>query len=67
MSTTLKQRQLTQTYKWLLTRYDHGGNKWPENFDLMWQEYLSAFPNGACTREEFDKIVKEMKEDEGWV
>lgn len=64
--TTLKAKQVTKAYDWLLRSFANNSNKWYDN-EVLWITYIELFPTSALSRQEFDELIRQMKEEEGWV
>lgn len=60
--TRFKQHVHTQTYIWLINALQAAG-KWLTN-DFLWNE--CPYTKLDITRQEFDELIRQMKEVEGW-
>lgn len=60
--TKFKQHVHTQTYMWLIGKLLYN-NAWLSN-DALWA--ACPYTKLDITRQEFDELIKQMKEVEGW-
>lgn len=60
--TRFKQKVHTQTYMWLLRQLEQN-NAWLQN-EVLWA--ACPYAKLDITRQEFDELIRQMKDEEGW-